>query len=308
MAKHRATKKSTRRAKLIIGTALAGLALTSVPQSQAISDAPRATGDTPGAHSIAKTPTCTGALIDPSWILTSDHCRLNNGDTIKFGPNAVIPNAIAKIIRTVSHPGNVDLKLGELDRKVNKVKPAKLYNEDKSPEIGATTHQYGFGDSPWHATYSEGEFDGRSYTVTRRSDGHVYREGQFVGNRLKEPAKSTFGDSGGPMFVGDKLYGAHTHTHERGKGSEHSYHVGVSMGIDNDTSKKWINDTVGKDLFSKEHHQAIDNWTPGGNRPAPQPPAPEPQPQPIPDPVPNPVPQPEPAPAPAPSPPAGAGS
>lgn len=154
------------------------------------------------AQATVELSNCTGILVKPEWILTAKHCEIENNSTVRIGLRGAKEK---KTVRKVIDNPNVDVSLVKLSSPSHRAQPVSIYNTNKKLPVGTKTTAYGWGMTgfiyTWWLRKSQGEIVDNS-----PSFGLVPKR-QGVTNRLNGWSKIMPGDSGGPLFVNNKLYG-----------------------------------------------------------------------------------------------------
>lgn len=148
---------------------------------------------------------CTGTLVDRDWVLTADHCMaaVKNPRTLTISVGTSRHSGEKRKVAKVVRHGKYDAALIKLSAPV-KARPAPLWDGGKV-RAGTRTTSVGFGGllgPKSRATTSTG-------SMVNGGIKHIRGYSRMVGenNRLSGFSKIVPGDSGGPLFVGDKLYG-----------------------------------------------------------------------------------------------------
>jgi|GEM_PF-4965709 len=181
-------------------------------------------------HNVPGTP-CTGVVVDPFWVATAGHCGPDDprAYTLGFGNLGALPAGMGAPL--LASPGSVE-GLGPGAGLVNRVVPVaavhspgadvmmlKLAAPAPAPPVlragvdpapGSILRTYGFGEiSPG------GLRSPVALTGLTRVDRVEPRGASRIGRGHTVEGGYGFGDSGGPVFQGDRLVGLHS-------GSDHA--------------------------------------------------------------------------------------
>lgn len=214
-----------------LGTVAATLAVATPTAGAVVNGAP--SGFAPWAVQITTfsgvpgTP-CSGVVVAPHWVATAKHCGPANPNayTLAFGNWAALPGGMGSS-GSVANPGIVGafgaLDTGSLGRHTPEAayhSPAgdvmliKLRHPAPAPAVkragvdpapGAVLRFHGFGETQPFGFRSPQLLTG----LTRL--GHIeHRGGHRVGHTHTIQGGYNTGDSGGPVFQGDRLVGLHS--------------------------------------------------------------------------------------------------
>lgn len=220
-------------ASVVVGTVAATTAVTAPTAGAVINGAP--SGAAPWAVQITTfagipgTP-CSGVVVDPFWVVTAAHCGPAdpNAYTLAFGNLAPLPGGLATT-SSLATPSIVSgfgsLDTGSLGRhtpvaayhapagdvmliKLSHPAPAPaVMRSSVDPAPGAILRFHGFG------SITPGPQGLRSpilLTGQTRLDWMEPRAGSLIGRTHTIEGGYGFGDSGGPVFLGDRLVGIHS--------------------------------------------------------------------------------------------------
>lgn len=248
-------------ASVVVGTLAASLAVTAPTAGAVIGGAP--SGPAPWAVQIttfAGIPgvPCSGVVIDPYWVATAAHCGPANPNayTLGFGNWATVPGGFAETAPLAS-PSIVgafgSLDTGSLGRHTPAAAyhaPAgdfmllKLRHPAPSPSVlragvdpapGAILRFHGFGGT---AAGPQGPRSAEVLTGLTRLDRMEPRGGSWIGRSHTIQGGYSFGDSGGPVFQGDRLVGIHSgsdHTRRQPNGTNPAWYESIPA------QNGWIN-------------------------------------------------------------------
>ena len=237
-----AASRISRVASRVGGLAVAGLVVVGSAATSATVTAPTAdavingaiTGPAPWAvqittfHNLPGTP-CSGVVIHPHWVATAGHCGPAdpNAYTLGFGNRAPLPGGLAETA-IFATPGLVGA-FGSLDTGlIGRHTPAAVYHAPAGdfmllklrhpapapavlragadPTPGSVLQFHGFGSTGPLAHHPRAT---ELRTGQTRLDRMVPRDGTWVGQNHTLGGGFSFGDSGGPIFHGDRLVGVH---------------------------------------------------------------------------------------------------
>jgi hypothetical protein len=138
---------------------------------------------------------CSGVLIDYTWVLTAEHCGLRAGVRFCIGPQAANPNICFRSARVIDNPSG-DMTLVELERDARElaptVQPVAILSEDMdSTWLNRTAEAAGYGQQE-NGGYGEREFTAEPIVSLRGDTLTIDGQGR---------RGVCFGDSGGPVFV-----------------------------------------------------------------------------------------------------------
>ena len=223
----------TAAASVVVGALATSLTIAAPTAGAVVSGTP--SGPAPWAVQITSfaglpgTP-CSGVVIDPFWVATAAHCGPANPNffTLGFGNHATVPGGFAATASLAS-PSIVgafgSLGTGSIGRHTPAAAyhaPAgdfmllKLRHHAPSPSVlragadpapGAILRFHGFGaTAPGPAAPRSPELR----TGLTRLDHMEPRGGSWIGRTHTIEGGYGFGDSGGPVFHGDRLVGIHS--------------------------------------------------------------------------------------------------
>lgn len=214
-----------------VATVAASLVAAAPPAGAVINGAP--SGPAPWAvqittfHAASGAP-CTGVVVDPFWVATAAHCGPPNPSTytLAFGNWAALPGGLGASA-SVANPGVVggfgSLDTGSLGRHTpaaayyapaGDVMLLKLRHPAPAPAVlragvdpapGAVLRFHGFGETQFAGLRSP-----LLLTGLTRLDGMAPRAGSWIGHNHTIQGGYALGDSGAPVFQGDRLVGLHS--------------------------------------------------------------------------------------------------
>ena len=215
----------------IIGTVATSLAVAAPTAGAVVNGAP--SGPAPWAVQITVFDgvlgaPCSGVVVHPHWVATAAHCGPTNPNayTLGFGNLATVPGGFTATASLASPPivgafGSLDT--GSLGRHAPEAvykAPAgdfmllKLRHPAPSPAVrragvdpapGAVLRFHGFGE-----TTPRGLRSPELRTGLTRLDRMEPRAGSRIGRSHTIQGGYGYGDSGGPVFQGDRLVGVHS--------------------------------------------------------------------------------------------------
>lgn len=154
------------------------------------------------AQATVELSNCTGVLVKPEWVLTAKHCEIEKDSTVKIGLRG---SKEKKTVRKVINNPNVDVSLVKLSSPSRRAQPVNIYNTSEKLPVGTKTTIYGWGMTgfifTWWLRKSQGKI------VNNSPSFRLVPNRQGFTNRLNGWSKIMPGDSGGPLFVDNKLYG-----------------------------------------------------------------------------------------------------
>lgn len=225
-------------AVVVVGTLTASLAVAAPTAGAVVGGFP--SGPAPWAvqittfHNLPGTP-CTGVVIDPFWVATAGHCGPADplAYTLGFGTHGTLPGGLAQTASAAtptSVGGLGSLDTGSLGRhtpiaayhapggdflllKLRHPAPSpSVLRAGADPAPGAVLRFHGFGSvAPGPTAPRSAELR----TGLTRLERMEPRGGTWIGRNHTIEGGFAFGDSGGPVFSGDRLVGIHS-------GSDHA--------------------------------------------------------------------------------------
>lgn len=248
-------------ASLVVGTVAATLTVATPTAGAVINGTPSAPA--PWAVQITTfaglpgTP-CSGVVIDPFWVATAAHCGPANPNfyTLGFGNHAPVPGGFDGTASLAS-PQIVgafgSLGTGSIGRhtpaaayhapagdfmllKLRHPAPApSVLRAGADPAPGAILRFHGFGAT---APGPTGPRSAELRTGLTRLNHMAPRGGSWIGHSHTIEGGYTFGDSGGPVFHGDRLVGIHSgsdHTRRQPNGTNPAWYESIPA------QNGWIN-------------------------------------------------------------------
>lgn len=251
--------------KRIISAGVLALALSaglSTPAHALMLADPAASNDATSRSIVHFGGGCTGTLIDSQWVLTANHCLpiVQNTQKVYIGPDmgnqeVISVKSIHETPKNAQGENTYDVGLVELSEPAKTI-PAKLYQPTDRAPIGTQSQAYGWGNlnGAWEnkiptkeSTIIESNFiPSKNYNFTP------------VTAKLDGEAKHVWGDSGGPLFIGDQLYGVLS-----GGSLEKEPHVMTdsTTAVYSPITElhNWFQQATGKDFFNGAHNATIDD-------------------------------------------------
>ena len=154
------------------------------------------------ANATVKVENCTGVLVDNNWVMTAKHCKVQPNSEVKIGLHS---KKEIKTVRKVIDHSSLDVSLLKLSSNVKSASPVKVLDTKEKLPIGTKTTAYGWGMTgfvhAWWLRSASGKIiDNDPYSS-------LIDNYQGTTNRLNGWSKIMPGDSGGPLFVNNQLYG-----------------------------------------------------------------------------------------------------
>lgn len=161
--------------------------------------------------SVPTASNCTATLISSQWIVLANHCISEGGiddGIVTFGTTDNTDTANKKYTpeKFIPHPGGHDIALVKLDRPVEGVTPAPLWDGSLlDKDTPATIYGWGWGGIAELKPKNLMEGHGDVLPGFIKASGAA--EGEQLATFESSDARITKGDSGGPVFIDGKLFG-----------------------------------------------------------------------------------------------------
>lgn len=206
---------------------------------------------------------CTGTAIAPQWVVTARHCVEGtpnvSGSTVRIGQGD--KQRVVEVDRWEKAPaGDITLMHTKEDMKLASYPKIA----DKAPSSGEVT-VYGWSSDGSGGTKTLPKATG---SITGTADFTLFEGKQSLSVDLRNGAKTQPGDSGGPVFTGDKVAAVLTASIDESnpEATSSSHFTCTPLAEQYDWIMKTISDDgdSGSQTKAKESHDLNPLWLVGG--------------------------------------------